>query len=414
MSRLQGWKSVLHDAVDGVTHLVGEGHQATARRVVAVLSGIPEIGPAVHAVDGWREALTEGGLAAVRETNRAVERWTDPLLGAWPAGAPAGQLLPLRSEALVSPAGAADQLQGLLNGAVGDYLRERSSPLDLGFGLRAGFGDGEVLVEGGCWRAGEGERLAGRPRAALGPDLVVLVHGLGTTELSWFLDAERALGQGEAYLGAWAEARLGLAPVLARYNTGLSVRANAAALDDALDVLVRSWPAPVRRVVLIGHSLGGLVVRWALAEGRGAWRARVQEAVTLGSPHEGAPLARLAGWAERLGLAVDLPATRVLGQLVRQRSASLRDLEQASPAPLAEDVRWVLVAGTVPFDPDTRVAEWVGDVLVTVRSAHGGGEAGPERLRLGGVSHAFLQTDPRVLEAVLGALGGAGGAASGV
>ena len=65
----------------------------------------------------------------------------------------------------------------------------------------------------------------------------------------------------------------GWTPVLLRANTGLSLRENGVALTALLQRLVEEWPAEVTRIALVGHSMGGLVMRAAACRrdrGRGA------------------------------------------------------------------------------------------------------------------------------------------------
>ena len=53
-------------------------------------------------------------------------------------------------------------------------------------------------------------------------------------------------------------------PLLLRYNTGLRIADNGAALSLLLTDLVERWPVPVHRIDLVGHSMGGLVLRHLL------------------------------------------------------------------------------------------------------------------------------------------------------
>ena len=52
----------------------------------------------------------------------------------------------------------------------------------------------------------------------------------------------------------------------------------------------RCWPGGLREVVIVGHSMGGLVALRALAHGDAAWTSAVRAVITVGSPREGAPL----------------------------------------------------------------------------------------------------------------------------
>ena len=53
----------------------------------------------------------------------------------------------------------------------------------------------------------------------------------------------------------------GWTPVFLRANTGLGLRENGVALSALLQRLVDDWPTPVERIALVGHSMGGLIIR---------------------------------------------------------------------------------------------------------------------------------------------------------
>ena len=62
-----------------------------------------------------------------------------------------------------------------------------------------------------------------------------------------------------------------------------------------LQELTEAWPVAVDRLALVGHSMGGLIVRAACAvrsEASRPWDALVTDVVTLGTPHLGAPARR--------------------------------------------------------------------------------------------------------------------------
>lgn len=222
------------------------------------------------------------------------------------------------------------------------------------------------------------------------PDVVVFLHGLFETERSWNLGAATRA----PYADRLAD-ELDLTPVMVRYNTGLRISDNARALSGLLDELVRAWPVPVERIVLVGHSMGGLVIHGALAVAVDAaesgspveWIERVTDTVALGSPHHGSAIARgVAGAAESLGRRTQ---GRWLADFLGYRSAGLRDLMHGNivaadweghdvddrldrrthplPAPGISHyaVVGLLTAGLLP----ERTADWLGDLVVDGGSA---------------------------------------------
>jgi len=124
--------------------------------------------------------------------------------------------------------------------------------------------------------------------------------------------------------GLRLRAELGYTPVYVRYNTGRHVSDSGHDLAGLLDALLAAWPRQVDEFLLVGHSMGGLVIRSACHYGRQAsapWVDRVRHVFYLGSPHLGAPAARaagLAGWV--LGKAAE---TRPVPDRARGRSAAI-------------------------------------------------------------------------------------------
>jgi len=376
LPRLRPTQALIHDAVDATTYLVDAGHESTARSVVGALK-IAGLGTPAKAIDGVRRFMTRGILGSVRLVNRGVEGASNLALES--VEVPEAPTVPQRSDALVSPVGAVDQLVGVLNGAVGDHLASSDNGLDLGLRLR----------HGDQWIYGDpvpGERA------------VVLVHGLCTTELSWSLEAESTLGAADRHYGALLEENHGYTPIYARYNTGRPIADNGFLLADALDRLVEGNPQ-LTELVLIGHSMGGLVSRAATQQG--AFVERLRAVICLGSPHAGAPLARFGHAAAEVLETIDLPATQVIGKIVASRSAGIHDLRHRdleATGPLLDGVRYLFVAGSVAGGPEDPGVSWFGDGLVPVTSASGPEGADVTVRHLSGLAHHQLQAHSQVWE----------------
>ncbi|WP_148614392.1 esterase/lipase family protein [Nocardioides rubriscoriae] len=288
-----------------------------------------------------------------------------------------------------------------VNGLIGDRLLEQRPQMAIPMAVRL---HGEDV-------APEADDLAAAFPDA-GGKLVLFLHGLCENESYWNRDRDR---QGTTYGESLAAD--GWTPLFLRVNTGLPLRENGVALTALVQRLVEAWPVPVTRIALVGHSLGGLVVRAAgavaaagptdpTAPGAPDWNSLVTDVVTLGTPHLGAPIAWGIGHGSR-GLA-KLPETAAFGRILDWRSLGVHDLV----AGLAEDVaplphaRYRLVCATLTRAERHPVGQVVGDLLVRPRSAYGRDRAGRELfpgaevLHVGRTDHFGLLNHPDVLVAL--------------
>ncbi|MES2785538.1 MAG: alpha/beta fold hydrolase [Pseudomonadota bacterium] len=255
----------------------------------------------------------------------------------------------------VAPGDAAerDAIVSALNGVVGDHFQRTGNPLAI---------DMQVLRRGGD-----------------GPLPLLLVHGLCMNDRQW--------SRGGHDHGKALATSLGYSPIYLRYNTGLHIADNGAALAALLETTLASWPVPVERLTIIGHSMGGLVARHAahhaLAAGM-AWPHRLKRLVSLGTPYHGAALERGGNWLHRgLGVSPYLaPFTRLSGL----RSAGITDLRHGAVLPLPPAIASYSVAGAL--GQATR-GDWRGDGLVSVDSALGHGAKPSQRLGIA-PSHTFV------------------------
>jgi len=250
-----------------------------------------------------------------------------------------------------------------VNGLIGDRLLRERPQLAIPMAVRRHGADVEP----------EREALEEAFPEATG-QLVVFLHGLCENEAYWNRGRDRT---GTTYADMLAER--GWTPLMLRANTGLPLRENGAALTALLQRVVEAWPVPVTRIALVGHSLGGLVMRAAGAvasEVEEPWTSRVSDVITLGTPHLGAPIAWGIGHGSR-GLS-RLKETAAFGRILDMRSQGVHDLvvglaEDVPPLPHA---RYHLVAATLTSSERHPVGNVVGDLLVRPRSAYGRDRAG--------------------------------------
>jgi pimeloyl-ACP methyl ester carboxylesterase len=198
----------------------------------------------------------------------------------------------------------------------------------------------------------------------------------------------------------------GVTPLSLRYNSGLHISSNGRELAHLLDRLVRAWPVRVREINLIGHSMGGLVIRSACHYGRFGWprgrnlpigrrwTSKVRRVVLIGVPNRGAPLEAFVNLASTTLWSLPIPPTRLIGLGLDRRSAGIKDLRFGAildedwqeqdpaarePAPLHRVRRppradHLVIAGSVTADPEHWVTTVIGDALVTPSSAAGRAE----------------------------------------
>jgi pimeloyl-ACP methyl ester carboxylesterase len=296
----------------------------------------------------------------------------------------------------------------VLNGVLGDHLEATGNPLAIPMTLRR---HGVPL-----------ELHAAVIRQAIPTArrrVLIQAHGLCMHPRQW------ARG-GSDHVDALGH-ELGYTNLHLHYNSGLHIAANGRMLAGMLETLVAEWPVPLEELVIVGHSMGGLVARSAHHYGAiagHAWPRHVRKLVFLGTPHHGSPLERAGnGLDTLLGLS---PYTRPFTRLGRTRSAGIADLrygilleedwqdrdryapmrkDPRTPVPLPADVQCYTMAAV---REDARVARLLGDGLVPLASALGEHEddrfalnfPAAHRWIAAGLSHLDLLSSPQVFAQV--------------
>jgi pimeloyl-ACP methyl ester carboxylesterase len=244
-----------------------------------------------------------------------------------------------------------------VNGLIGEKLSEEHPHLALPLTVRVG--GRSVPVERRALRRAF-PHATGR--------VLVFVHGLGEHEGIWDLRREEVGGS----YGSRLEMAAGWTPVYLRVNTGMPVAHNGVSLTVLLQDLLDEWPVEVDRVALVGHSMGGLIIRAACSVStthHRPWIERLSDVITLGTPHLGADLARVVKHGSRfLGIT---PESAGFGRILEHRSAGIRDLERGLPElPALPHVRYRLVSAAVG-SPRSPLGKIFGDLLVRRGSATG-------------------------------------------
>ena len=304
-----------------------------------------------------------------------------------------------------------------LNAILGDELADQGSPLAIPMSIRKTRSDVAPQHD---------DLTVAFPAAT--PKVAVFLHGLGETEESWRLHADRQGGNEESTYGSRLTLDFGFTPIYVRYNTGLHISENGRHLNALLAAFVDAWPAGLDELLLVGHSMGGLVARSACHQAweRGdSWVTAVRHVVYLGCPHLGAGLEQ---WVSQFSEALSkLDTSRPLAAVLDRRSAGIKDLHsghlldddwrdsdtrakhQIHDVPLLPWAKHYAVSATVTTSRHGPLGQVVGDLLVQPASARGGTGQGrhipfpPENIcHVDGLHHFQLLNHPTVYEAIRG------------
>ena len=398
VDELRGASRLAIEATRGVTDLVESMH-------VTVAGGPDLLG---RPLAGIAQALTRPVYASIRGATGIVGAGIDRALA---------QLAPLVGASEAGPE--REMLLAALNGVLGDYLAESNNPLAVEMRFRRG---GQALT---LERAA---LAAAFPEAAA--KVLVLVHGSCMNDRMWRRDGHDH--------GAALARELGLSPLYLHYNSGLHVSTNGRAFAELLEQLAAAWPVPLTELVILAHSMGGLVTRSAchIAEADGlSWRQKLRAILFLGTPHDGAPLERGGNWIDtalgvsrysaplaRLGKirsagVTDLRFGNVLDEHWEGRDRFALDGDPRATLQLPNGVDCYAVVGTTAGGPGRKLR---GDGLVPLDSALGRHDTPELVLRFPasrcsiayGVTHLDLLSSPDVYATLRGWLASYGGSSS--
>ena len=268
-------------------------------------------------------------------------------------------LLPVRGASYLVRSGKAHQhfFLPVLNGALGDQLAARYDPRAIRMSFRQG---------------GQDVPVADLRLTEPHQKTVVYVHGLMGDELIWQSGFQDAPGS-RRYGPRLAEETRSRALYL-RFNSGLHLSENGRELSRLLSELVVTYPDAIGELVLVGHSMGGLIIRsaghygqlrveseelgvkgealGAKSEELGAatentatsepnqlptphsqlltpnspWLAHLRSVFLIGTPNDGSWLEQNSHFTARLLERINLFPTRFLSTALNQRSNGIKDL----------------------------------------------------------------------------------------
>lgn len=351
---LQGASRLAIDATLGLTRLVETLHHNILRAPT----------PFGESTQQPAQGITGFVYKSVRGVTRLVGGSIDLLLR---------QIVPLLAPNHADSSAEREAVVAALNGVLGDHLAATNNPLAIPMQWRRA-GEPLSLTRSALKRA--------LPRST--GKIVVLIHGLCMNDLQWQRN-------GHDHGAALAD-DAGFTPVYLHYNSGLHICDNGRALAQQMETLAKAWPVAVEEIVILGHSMGGLVARSAChyaALAQHAWLQHLRKMIFLGTPHHGAALERGGNWIDTVLDAS--PYTTAFARLGKLRSAGITDLRHASLlevdwkhrdrfarsrkkptfVPLPKNVVCYAIAASLAKKSGEPAKALLGDGLVTVSSALG-------------------------------------------
>jgi len=261
----------------------------------------------------------------------------------------------------------------VLNGVIGDYLEEKENPLKITMQFRH---QSKAIPP-------DNESI----RAAypnINGKILLMVHGSCMSDLQWTRKKHNH--------GKIVAEELQKTLIYLNYNSGIHISSNGKNLNDLLEELVKNWPVPIEELVIIAHSMGGLVSRSALYYGeqnQKNWTKHLKKIVFLGTPHHGS-------YVERTGSYLDLilesiPYAKPFARLGKIRSAGVTDLrygnlidedwknddrfdmkkDKRQNIQLSEQIEFYSIAAVIGNETASLSTQILGDTLVDVKSALG-------------------------------------------
>jgi len=433
IKRAKGAKDLVFDAVEETTNLVERMHVLAANQSIRPLTLIEPLATLTRAVKTVHDTTASGVYDMIRIVNRGINKLLDAGTGLATNGMICSENTDQTNMNLAAKACdnscktvekvsgrdfAIAQSEAILNGLYGDYLTKKENALDLGMYFRH---HGKIL------RMDKKSFKQNFPEAT--PRVCIFVHGLMCTEWSWQIASEKFYGRPCVSFGSQLKADLGYTPLFIRYNTGRHISENGRQFSDLISQLIDSYPVDIEEIVLIGHSMGGLVSRSAAHYGdadNSAWIKRLRHVFCVGTPNLGAPLEKAVNLLGAILRAFNTAGTQAPARILNSRSVGIKDLrfgytiddewmdkdpdallrDNRINLPLVNGVSYYFIAATVTVDPDHPLGLLVGDIMVRVPSA-AGHTTNPDRripfrsgLIFSGMSHLHMANHPDVYKVI--------------
>ena len=282
-----------------------------------------------------------------------------------------GQLVPVLGE--IKTNHDREAIRSVLNGVIGDYLEEKENPLKISMQFR--HESKTIQLD---------KKSLQETYPNINGKILLMVHGSCMNDIQW---TRKDHNHGEELAND-----LDKTPIYLHYNSGHHISSNGRKFNGLLEKLLLNWPVPVEELIIIAHSMGGLVTRSALHYGiqqQNTWTEQLKKIVFLGTPHHGAALERIGNYLDVI--LESIPYAKPFARLGKIRSAGVTDLrygnlidedwhgndrfeingDQRRNIPLHKQVDCYSIAADIGKSTAPVTPRILGDGLVDVKSALG-------------------------------------------
>jgi pimeloyl-ACP methyl ester carboxylesterase len=351
-SELQGLTHLITDATIGVTNLVEAMHKQVVH---------PPFLPSTNI----QKLITS--IASITFINI---RWSTKLIGN-----SVSKILALLTPAIgnIKPSDKKEVLLSVLNGVIGDYLEEKENPLKMNMQFR--YQSKAIQIDSESLKV---------TLPKINGKILLMIHGSCMSDLQW---TRKNHNHGEIL-----SEELDKTPIYLNYNSGKHISSNGKILDENLEKLIENWPVPVDEIMIIAHSMGGLLTRSALyyaEQNKNNWTKHLKKVVFLGTPHHGSHVERIGNYLDLILESV--PYLKPFARLGKIRSAGVTDLrygnlidedwqnngrferkgDQRQHIKLPEQIEFFAIAAITGKETAHASTQILGDTLVDVKSALG-------------------------------------------
>ena len=351
-SELQGISHLLVDATIGITDLVEDMHKQIVHPSFLPSTLIQKLITTIAGIT--YQNIRWSTLFIGKSLHKILEQLT-PAIGQIKASD--------KKEIILS----------VLNGVIGDYLEEKENPLKIEMQFR--YRLKSLLLDPKSLKA---------TYPNINGKIILMLHGSCMNDIQWTRKKHNH--------GNIIAKELNKTPIYLNYNSGRHISTNGKALNDCLEELVKNWPVPIEELVIIAHSMGGLVARSALYYGEQEqknWTKDLKKVVFLGTPHHGSHVERKGNYLDII--LETIPYVKPFARLGKIRSAGVTDLrygnlvdedwqdndrferkaDQRQHIPLPNQIEFYSIAAVIGKKTTTISTKILGDTLVDVKSALG-------------------------------------------